>query len=38
LLSATCDTTSHRLDFHLPDKAVTRSYPPRQSRGISFGL
>ena len=26
LLSASCNTTSHRSDFHLPDKTVTRSY------------
>ena len=33
LPSATCVTTSHRLDFHLPDKTTSRTHPPRQSRG-----
>ena len=35
LPSATCVTTSHRLDFHLPDKTTSRTHPPRQSRGNS---
>src|SRR5271166_5227001 len=42
LPSATCVTTSHRtshrLDFHPPDKTTSRTHPPRQSRGISSGL
>ena len=33
LPSATCVTTSHRLDFHLPDKTTSRTHPPRHSRG-----
>src|SRR5271165_2246321 len=35
LPSATCVTTSHRLDFHPPDKTTSRTHPPRQSRGNS---
>ena len=35
LPSASCATTSHRMDFHPPDKATSQTHPPRQSRGVS---
>src|ERR1700683_2981075 len=35
LLSATCDTTSHRVDSDLPDKTVTRTYSSPRKRGSS---
>src|ERR1700677_1338180 len=35
LLSATCDTTAHRVDSHLPDKTVTRTYSSPRKRGSS---
>ena len=38
LPSATCVTTSHRLDFHPPDKTTSRTHPPRQSRGNSHRI
>ena len=33
--SATCATTSHRTDFHPPDKTASQTHSPRQSRGIT---
>src|SRR5277367_1101476 len=36
LPSATCATTSHRTDFHPPDKATSQTHSPRQSRGITY--
>ncbi len=35
LLSATCVTTSHRLDFHLPDKTTSRTHSLRRRRDCS---
>ena len=33
LPSATCVTTSHRLDFHLPDKTTSRTHSSPRKRG-----
>jgi hypothetical protein len=37
LPSASYDVTSYGMDFHHTDNALSRTHPPRQSRGTSHG-